>query len=729
MASTMLAVVTSLRGQPMPASFGEMIPIDVPEVVDRGTVIHSWSPESTAVLLWNVRSDRLLLGVTDSLRAVWTFRALKGAPAFSSIHVADLDLDGSPDLLFADRQSRSIKISSHWRWVDSMTVSPPIASPVTPSRVLVRDVNGDRFPDLLVFDENEPGIHLLLNRGGRRWQTGRTIAPELPVRSAVLTYLNNDEIPDLIAFDWVRSEFHTLYGVGSGRFLDQGLYRSPSGADQIVLAPPREDEPVRFMAVQRAPGEVAYWTMDDRGDLALRHRVLTDGVIHSSFLATTDGRSETDLATLTPPGRLRIHHFASGLEGVESVESGVPERSSWAFPVPISGTEEVDVLVLIPEQLSALLLRSGRRHLAWRDSVWLSVGLRPEGVVAADLDGNGGMDLVVANRLSSRLSIIWSGDSLWQPSQIQVDTPRDVTAVTARTSERGVVRIVTTHPSTPSIAVIDLALADNSVETTELPVPGIPERAKEEVLVGSSRSLTSINQSKPNSMSISVFEPIRNETYLERGLSLSAPATLLGAAFEDMDNDSVGDLIMVFKPDDTTRVSIGIAFGDSVFSMLRRTTSTEFPDSTVQRAYVWTADVNADSLQDIVIVFPRSSQTIYVVINQRDTVFAPPVAVDSAVRVESRSRFRVADLDGDGFPDLVAHVVRRGGVGWWKNDGTGSWSEWQTLVRARDVGGIEIADINGDGRPDLVLTRPDWGAVTIYDGPSVVLRARSEVQP
>lgn len=289
--------------------------------------------------------------------------------------------------------------------------------------------------------------------------------------------------------------------------------------------------------------------------------------------------------------------------------------------------------------------------------------------------------------------------------------------------------MVTTHPSVPSIAAIDLSLADHSVETTELPVPGTPDWAQEEILVGSARSLTSINQARPNSVNISVFAPLRSETYLERGLSLSAPATLLGATFKDMDADSVADLVMVFRPDDTTHVSIGIAFGDSVFSMRRRTTSQEFSDSTAQRAYIWAADVNADSLQDIVVVFPRTAQAVYVLINQRDTMFAPPIVVDSTVRLESRSRFRVADLDGDGYPDLIAHIVRRGGVGWWKNDGTGHFSEWQTLVSARDVGGIEVADINGDGHPDLIVTRPEWGAVSIYDGPSAVLRSRPEVQP
>ena len=729
MASVLLVTLSDLIGQSRPSAFGEMVSIDLPEMLDRGVVVPSRTPDSTVVVLWNRRSGRVLVATTDTFRFVWSFRPLAGVPVFSNLQVADVDQDGSSDLFFIDRVSRTIRIATHWLSVDSLSRFMTIGTPVAPTRVLIRDVNGDRFPDLLVFDENEPGMHLILNREGRRWQVGRTIAPELPVRDAAITYLNNDEIPDLITFDWVRSEFHTLYGVGNGRFLDQGLYRSASGADQIILAEPRPDEPIRFMAVQRAPGEIAYWTMDERGDLALRHRVVTDGVIQAAFLLATNGGGEVNLASLLPSGVLRVHHFESSREHVEIVESGLPERTAWAFALPIVGTEESDVLTLVPEQLTALLLRSGRRMVSWSDSLWFSVGVRPEGVTVKDLDGNGSMDIVVANRRSSNLSIIWGPDSLWRPAQVQVEVPRDVAAVSARAATAGVVRFVATHPQSKTISANDLAMSDHSVESTELPVPGIPEWAEERTAINSSRSLSSINQTTSGAMSISVFEPIRTETYLERGLSLSPPATLLGATFEDIDRDSVADLIMVFKPDDTTNISIGIAYGDSLFSMRRRTHFQEFPLTSAQRAYVWTADLNADSVLDIVVVFPRSAQTIYTLLGGEDTSFALPMAVDTAIRIESRSRFRVADVDGDGYPDLLAHVARRGGVGWWRNDGAGSWSVWKTLVRVRDVGGIDVADLNGDGHPDLILTRPEWGVVAIYDGPAAILRELPMEEP
>ncbi len=728
-AAALVITAPAALGQSMPGSFGELVPLDLPEVVDRGIFVFAWPGDSAAILLWNQRSGRVLLAVGDSLRRHWRFQPIPGTPAFSEIQSADVDRDGSPELLFIDRTSRTIHVAREWAGGDTLRSLAVVASPVTPSRVIVADVNGDGFPELLVFDENEPGIQLLLNRGGRRWQPGRVIAPDLPVRDAVLTYLNNDEIPDLIAFDWVRSELHTLYGVGSGRFLDQGLYRSETGADRILLADPRSDEPVRFLMVQNAPGEVAYWSMDDRGDLARRHRIVTGGVVRSSFLVTLDARGDADLVTLLPSGVLRVHHFATDREDVETIEAGVPERAQWAFPIPVPGQSRIDVMTLVPEQLTAILLRSGQPLRSWEDSVWLSVGARPEGLVAADLNADGHPDLAVANRGSQRVSVVWGGTGDSVPPQMQIDVPRDVAGIAGGAVEKGVVRLVTTHPDARLVAAIDLDVSDHSVTTTELPVAGTPEWAVETLTGPNRHSLTVEHRSTASNVGVSVFEPIRPETYLERGLTLSAPASLLGAAVEDVDGDGLVDLIMVYKPDDTTEVSLGVAYSDSSFTMRRRTTFQEFPVRSAQRAYVWTSDVNADSLQDLVVVFPRTAQCIYTLLGQQDSTFGAPELVDSSVRIESRSRFTAADMDGDGFADIVAQVTRRGGVGWWKNKGDGTFQPWKILVSARDIGGVAVADMNGDTRPDLIVTRSDWGAVVVYDGPSLIQRAQSEQEP
>jgi hypothetical protein len=284
-----------------------------------------------------------------------------------------------------------------------------------------------------------------------------------------------------------------------------------------------------------------------------------------------------------------------------------------------------------------------------------------------------------------------------------------------------IIRFVTTHPENRSVAIHEMDRSDQSITSTTLPVQGIPEWAAD--IESDPAEMAVIHASSASSIGVSLFEPIRSETYLEHNLSLSSPSVLLGALVRDADHDGRPDLLMVYKPDDSSGVSVGIAYGDSVMSMRRRSIEQEFLFQAGQRAWLWSADVNADSLQDLLVVFPRVHQALYVLPGRVDTLIASPILVDSAVRIPSRRVVRLADVDGDSIPDIVAFVPSRGGVGWWKGTGAAVFAPWTLLIPLRDIGGIAVADVSGDAHPELIVTRPTWGSVSIYDARALIRRA------
>jgi hypothetical protein len=186
----------------------------------------------------------LLLGNGDG-----TFQSpesVASPPNPGSLAVADFDGDGSLDLAVASFSSPAVAILTG---KGDGTFNPAFSIPTggdsqgVVSSILAVDLNADGQPDLVVANRAYPSsskgssLSVLLNSGGR-FQPPAVIPLAAPLRPDYLAYadLNNDGITDLLAVSQSASAMIVLIGNSDGTFQSPAAYATGNSPASIATA-------------------------------------------------------------------------------------------------------------------------------------------------------------------------------------------------------------------------------------------------------------------------------------------------------------------------------------------------------------------------------------------------------------------------------------------------------------------------------------------------------------
>jgi hypothetical protein len=288
------------------------------------------------------------------------------------INTVDLNADGKPDLLVANRDSDRVSVYLNTTPNGSATVSFATRLDILTGSeaydVGVGDLNADGKPDVAVANRNSSTVTVLLNttpNGGATasFAVGVNFGTQFP-DSITVGDVNVDGKADLVL------------GSGAASRVAVFLNTTTAGATTPTFAAYQDFStgPVRVL--------LADVNGDGRPDIVSAGQVSSVGVVSVLLNTTTAGAATVTFAAVQTLAVVNVpaEMMVGDLNG-----DGKPD-----FVTSGSGPNAISVLLNTTPTNGVTVTTAPRQDFA--------AGITPQGVVIADLDGDGKPDVVVANR-------------------------------------------------------------------------------------------------------------------------------------------------------------------------------------------------------------------------------------------------------------------------------------------------------------------------------------------
>jgi hypothetical protein len=649
----------------------------------------------------------------------------------------DLDGDGLADVVTANLDgSLSVLLSRGDGTMRDQILVPSHPTDPAPGAGLLEesslravelaDLDGDRLLDAAAADIARGGVVVLLGEGsGTLTPLARIDFPA--VRTLAISDLNGDGAMDLVAAssppdcEWLDECLGPV---------DPTEVWCPSGPlppPTLAVLPGRGDgsfgPPVRLL--EGLDGclydvDTADLNRDGHED------VLALDYSHRSLLILGGNGNGSFL----PPERIAIPG-----EGPRAfVVAFIDERLTGEQPPP-GATLDVVVASRDNASLQVLLGTGGFSFSAPRS---IPASPAPRDVAAADLDGDGWVELVTTLRYSNALAVFHAlGDGFFDPEPVEVP---------AGTSPRHVVLADFTGDGAIDAAVNNRVSGDVAVFTGRAGLPGFlvsrnyyhSGRAPVDVAVGDFDG-----DGRPDTAAVSLRS---HDLRLRRnvGGGRLGEETVHETSFEpaavaagDLDGDRRLDLVVgclgtAGGPSETGSLLVYRGVGDGSFSGPREYRDEALPYRPVSLRL---GDVSGDGVEDIATGGMKGELVLYR--GRGDGSFHPGVKLPSAEGGLALN-LTLGDFDGDSLLDIATSQAKllRSGADFFSGTWSGPTAHFASGVRnVEKTWFVDSGDLDRDGRLDLMLAltfvRPDpiavfhgngdgtFGEPDIYDGPDM----------
>ena len=335
-----------------------------------------------------------------------------------------------------------------------------------PASVAVGDVNRDGIPDMVVANSGANSVSVLLGVGNGAFQPQQTFATGRRPASVVIADVNSDGRPDLVVANNRGGTVSVLLGNGNGSFQTQRAFATGAGAFSVAVADVNGDGKPDLIVSNSSASSVSVLLGNGDGTFQTQRSFATGYIAGSVAVADINGDGKPDLVVVNyglsylTPGNTVSVLLGNGDGTFQSQVTYETGQNPQAIAIAdINGDGKPDLIVgntgssYYPGDTISILLGNGNGTFQTQQA--LATGDAPASIVATDVNGDGKIDLVVANDGSGTVSVLLgNGDGVFQPQQSFATGSSPDSVAVADVNGDGRADLVVANYSSKSVSVL-----------------------------------------------------------------------------------------------------------------------------------------------------------------------------------------------------------------------------------------------------------------------------------